>query len=134
MSSKKNPGKFDCYKAAEPDEEMFVLLGRDDFGATMVRLWIALRLHSFDEAQKCYAELVDAAESRGRSTNLVKMGEAQECADRMDAWLLLLDDRASKKAELNLHKHMSSIVKNARAYLKVVKKPAAKKKTKKKTK
>lgn len=29
MGTKNNPGAFDCYANAEPDEPMFVLLGRD---------------------------------------------------------------------------------------------------------
>ena len=29
MGTKNNPGKFDCYEHAKPDEPMFVLLGRD---------------------------------------------------------------------------------------------------------
>ncbi|HAW11807.1 MAG TPA: aspartate decarboxylase, partial [Chloroflexi bacterium] len=29
MGTKNNPGKFDCYDDAHPDEPMFVLLGRD---------------------------------------------------------------------------------------------------------
>ena len=29
MATKNNPGKFDCYTNAEPDEPMFILLGRD---------------------------------------------------------------------------------------------------------
>lgn len=27
MGSKNNPGKYDCYEAADPDEPMFILLG-----------------------------------------------------------------------------------------------------------
>jgi hypothetical protein len=29
MGTKNNPGKFDCYEAALPDEPMFMLLARD---------------------------------------------------------------------------------------------------------
>ena len=38
MGTKNNPGVFDCYANAEPDEPMFVLLGRDKDAATLVRL------------------------------------------------------------------------------------------------
>lgn len=39
MGTKNNPGKFDCYDAALPDEPMFVLLARDP----VVREWVRRR-------------------------------------------------------------------------------------------
>lgn len=39
MGTKQNPGKFDCYKAAEPDEPMFVLLARDRQAPALIRKW-----------------------------------------------------------------------------------------------
>ncbi len=95
MSSKKNPGKYDCYKAAEREEEMFVILGRDDFGYDLVMLWIALRLHNFQDAIACLWRLVSTATTRGRSTDLAKMGEAYECAQRMKDWRRKLDKKAA---------------------------------------
>jgi hypothetical protein len=66
MGTKRNPGEFDCYKAAHPDEPMFVLLGRDPFAPLLVRLWGLLRL-AF----------------RGRSS---KVSEAFRCARSMRFW------------------------------------------------
>jgi hypothetical protein len=43
VGTKNNPGKFDCYAKAALDEPMFVLLGRDKFGASLVRLWAEAR-------------------------------------------------------------------------------------------
>jgi hypothetical protein len=43
MGTKSNPGKFDCYANAGPDEPIFVLLGRDRHAAGLVRLWALLR-------------------------------------------------------------------------------------------
>ena len=43
MSTKNNPGPFDCYANAEPDEPMFVLLARDRHAAALVHLWAAMR-------------------------------------------------------------------------------------------
>jgi hypothetical protein len=43
MSTKNNPGKFNCYEKAEPDEPMFVLLGRDPVASFVVRYWAVLR-------------------------------------------------------------------------------------------
>lgn len=43
MGTKNDPGDFDCYANAEPDEPMFVLLGRDKHAPLLVDLWAALR-------------------------------------------------------------------------------------------
>jgi|SRR5579859_2206844 hypothetical protein len=43
MGTKRNPGRFDCYAKAKPDEPMFVLLGRDPMAPVLVRLWAKLR-------------------------------------------------------------------------------------------
>lgn len=43
MGTKNKPGKFDCYAKADPDEPMFVLLGRDATASETVRYWIHLR-------------------------------------------------------------------------------------------
>lgn len=66
MASKNNPGRFDCYTNAAPDEPMFVLLGRDPMGATLVRAWATMR------------------EEQGEDP--AKVAEARACADAMDAW------------------------------------------------
>ena len=42
MGTKQNPGPFDCYAAAAPDEPMFVLLARDSKAAALVNLWAAM--------------------------------------------------------------------------------------------
>lgn len=65
MGTKNNPGKFDCHALAQPDEPMFVLLGRDRFGASLVRLWAASRA------------LISG------STDKAKIAEAMTCADDM---------------------------------------------------
>lgn len=46
MATKNNPGAFDCYANAEPDEPMFVLLGRDVASPVAVRKWIEERIAS----------------------------------------------------------------------------------------
>ncbi len=66
MATKKNPGKFDCYANAKPDEPMFVLLGRDPMAATLVRAWADMR------------------ETLGEDPD--KIAEARACADALDAW------------------------------------------------
>lgn len=43
MGTKNNPGSFDCYANAEPDEPMFILLGRDATAAKLVKDWAEMR-------------------------------------------------------------------------------------------
>jgi hypothetical protein len=67
MGSKNNPGKFDCYSRAEPDEPVFVLLGRDPVAHVVVEDWAALR------------------EELGRTEPEV-LEEARDCARQMFEW------------------------------------------------
>jgi lipocalin len=66
MGTKQDPGKFDCYTAAEPDEPMFVLLARDPQAAPAVRSWAMAR-----------------ANVRGYTE---KVSEALKLADAMETW------------------------------------------------
>lgn len=52
MGTKNNPGKFDCYANAEPDEPMFVLLGRDKHAPLLVKLWADLRAMEGEDIAK----------------------------------------------------------------------------------
>lgn len=66
MGTKNNPGTYDCYANAEPDEPMFILLGRDPFAPALVEYWANIR------------ESV-----RGPSA---KVEEARACAASMRRW------------------------------------------------
>lgn len=70
MGTKANPGAYDCYAAAHPDEPMFVLLGRDKHAAALVNLWAAMRRleEGSDEA---------------------KIAQAEQCANEMVHWLIV---------------------------------------------
>ena len=52
MGTKNHPGAFDCYANADPDEPMFVLLGRDRHAAGLVRLWALLRAKAGEDPEK----------------------------------------------------------------------------------
>lgn len=85
MSTKLNPGAYDCHANAEPDEEMFILLARDVHAPATVRHWADLR------------------EARGGKPE--KVAEARACADRMDAWhhakiIAKAEDQAKTEAVL----------------------------------
>ena len=67
MATKNNPGAYDCYANAHPDEPMFVLLGRDRHAPMLVRLWAAIRGMDGEDEHK--------------------VAEALACAEAMDAWV-----------------------------------------------
>lgn len=71
MGTKNNPGSFDCYAAALPDEPLFHLLGRDPAFPATVRFWMGER-----------ARLGKNVES----DDLGKLGEAGQVADKAQAW------------------------------------------------
>jgi hypothetical protein len=72
MGTKNNPGKFDCYANAAPDEPMFVLLGRDPLAGALVRCWAEMRAEMGEDPKKvaealaCAKELDDWARSLGK--------------------------------------------------------------------
>jgi hypothetical protein len=72
MGTKTNPGQFDCYAKAEPDEPMFTLLARDKHAPTLIWLWSVLReLDEEDaakvaEARKLCSEMIQWAYDHGR--------------------------------------------------------------------
>lgn len=66
MGTKNNPGQFDCYENAEPDEPMFVLLARDKHAPLLVRVWAELRELDGEDA--------------------AKINEAHMCAGNMEQW------------------------------------------------
>ena len=73
MGTKNNPGDYDCYKNAEPDEPMFILLARDVSAPDLVRTWADRR-----------AQLV--AHGEKPESDLAVVYEARECADQMEDW------------------------------------------------
>jgi hypothetical protein len=73
MGTNNNPGPFDCYANAEPDEPIFVLLGRDKHAPTLVWLWASLReLDDLEdpakvtEARQCAVDMIEYAHARSR--------------------------------------------------------------------
>jgi hypothetical protein len=68
MGTRNNPGKYDCYYKAAPDEPIFVLLGRDPVASVVVRFWIQMRKliggtqqDKLDEALRCARYMEDYA-------------------------------------------------------------------------
>lgn len=77
MGTKNQPGRFDCYDAAEPDEPIFILLARDPVAADLVREWVKRR------------QALDGG-SEGD-----KHMEALACAASMDVFRLALTNRVA---------------------------------------
>lgn len=93
MGTKNNPGTFDCYANAKPDEPMFVLLARDKKAPEIVRAWADRYYH------QCVAELTwgngtqsTAAQQLAPNVELLtqdqyrKYTEALGCARNMELW------------------------------------------------
>jgi hypothetical protein len=81
MATKNNPGAYDCYAHAEPDEPIFVLLGRDPAACLLVALWAAIR-----------EEMGTAAPE--------KIAEARRCASEMYNWAIRHGRRPEELAEV----------------------------------
>lgn len=73
MGTKNDPGEFDCYDNAEPDEPMFVLLARDPLAPILVELWASLRAD-------------DGVRTHPSAPAPAKVAEARHCAASMRAW------------------------------------------------
>lgn len=76
MGSKSNPGGYDCYQNAHPDEPMFILLGRDPSACFLVAMWAQLREElgedpvKVEEARKCARDLRDWAVAQGKEDRM----------------------------------------------------------------
>lgn len=76
MGSKANPSEHDCYSRAEPDEPLFVLLGRDPSASLMIDIWIALRRETdandekLDEAAACAEACLSWAHKKGKAAKV----------------------------------------------------------------
>lgn len=89
MGTKANPGEFDCYESAAPDEPMFVLLARDDENAPdRVEEWARVRFAqvAYLLAHTQLPDRNDAAHKEWLTKELRKIAEALKCAQDMRDW------------------------------------------------
>lgn len=75
MSTKQDPGAYDCYAKLQEDEPYFVLRAKDATAPLLVRHWVQRRRI---EAQVAGQAITPAYEA--------KLQEALKCADDMEAW------------------------------------------------
>lgn len=97
MGTKNNPGSYDCYSNAEPDEPMFVLLARDPVAPLLVRWWAELR----------------------HDIAIEKLSEAIDCADAMNEWRRKHRPEKRPPVDFNLEVARERVVAAARAWNKV---------------
>jgi hypothetical protein len=104
MATKKNPGKFDCYEKAEPDEPMFILLGRDPVAPFLVDLWREIREElkcteqdRLDEAETCAIVMRVWARGLGKSDKLDAVADALRRKMRPPKPVLACDPNADFK-------------------------------------
>jgi len=73
MGTKNNPGNFDCYENALPDEPMFILLARDPDFWRLVHKWARRRMKDIQCGQR-------------PSSDVNMVAEAEECAWAGQKW------------------------------------------------
>lgn len=89
MATKNNPGKYDCYGNAGPDEPIFTLRAKDPLAEFLVAAWAALKAGDTEAAKKL---MDDAAAAHAESGKPLlpyqdeKSIEAQQCASAMRSW------------------------------------------------
>jgi hypothetical protein len=78
MGSKTNPGDFDCYANALPDEPMFILLARDPRSPKLVEMWAHQRMTDIENGDR-------------PASDMAMVREARDCAENMRQWRLAND-------------------------------------------
>jgi hypothetical protein len=87
VGTKNNPGKFDCYANAKPDEPIFVLLGRDRLAGHIVSIWSKIRYGDSEAAQAVFLDMV--CKHAGYylvNPDLDRASEAMDCSVAMFDW------------------------------------------------
>lgn len=89
MTTKNNPGQFDCYEKAAPDEPMFILLARDPVAPALVEAWRALRAGNPSRAKLAIEfgfECLSNSKKPLLPLDSPKSMEALDCFDSMILW------------------------------------------------
>ena len=107
MGSKNEPGEYDCYANAEPDEPMFILLGRDPMGPALVRLWAEMRAAEGEDPDKV-REALDCA--HWMETYALEAGKG----DRLKAAESYIQTESAKKERARIVGHLRSQAKRVR--------------------
>lgn len=88
MATKDNPGKYDCYSKAAPDEPLFTLRGKDPSAPYFVQMWTASRMGN-KEAVHNMVEMMfhdNDVLARVSTDEHDKLKEAKAVAGEMLVW------------------------------------------------
>lgn len=86
MATKNNPGEFDCYAAADPDEPLFILRANDELAPALVNLWAMIRSRAeLGDMQNVLIEAIRIADAKP-PMSMKKYDEALRCASSMIEW------------------------------------------------
>lgn len=89
MGTKNNPGRFDCFNAADPDEPRFTLLARDALAAHLISIWSKLRMGDHEAARVVFEHMLGQAAAIGYprdGDDVDKAIEAMDCSMSMFTW------------------------------------------------
>jgi hypothetical protein len=98
MGTKNNPGKFDCYANAEPDEPMFVLLGRDRLAAHLVSIWSKVRMGDMEAANAVFLDMLH----KHAPEYVVVPDDVAKATEAMDCSLAMFKFRAQNRGRTNV--------------------------------
>jgi hypothetical protein len=86
MATKNNPGSYDCYAEAAPDEPIFTLRANDEIAPNLVMMWALIRSRApIEEINEQLFEAIRVADSKPAMKH-EKYIEACECASDMVDW------------------------------------------------
>ena len=91
MGTKNNPGKYDCYRKADPDEPIFTLRGKDVSAPYLVQMWAAVRQGDFVKVLDILEEMGADPRIRALVGQCEKFEECDEVAAAMREWRRRLD-------------------------------------------
>lgn len=80
MGTKANPGEFDGYGRALPDEPMFTLLARDPRAASLVDAWAKWCVDAINEGERPDIDVAKADDARRIAQAMRDWREANEGA------------------------------------------------------
>lgn len=87
MGTKNQPGKFDCYDNALPDEPIFILLARDPLAPFLVSAWSAVRMGDWEKARTVFDAMIERQGAPYlREPDVDVAIEAMDCSAAMFAW------------------------------------------------
>lgn len=90
MGTKINPGTHDCWRAALPDEPMFILLARDATAPARIREWADERRRALIAALPD-GELTEQAVKDEFRRDMAQISDAEEIAHDMIVWRAMND-------------------------------------------